>query len=314
MTRLAGAAFVLAALSLTLALAPGQPPAPTPIRIALTFDDLPNHGPLPPGMTRADVARSLIATLKAHRTPPVYGFINARQLETSPADAAVLRLWREAGFPLGNHTYSHMDLHTHTPDEFERDVAANEETLRTYMGESDWQWFRYPFLREGDTPGKYRAVRDLLARRGYRVAQVTVSFDDYAYNDPYARCLARNDREGLAWLERSYRERAVASLVRARDASRTLFGRDIGHVLLLHIGAFETVMLPHLLDILAQQGFAVATLEDVQKDPIYAEPPDMAGPWSGSFINQMEAARRLPRQPPSNVFATLNALCRQEAG
>ena len=80
-------------------------------RVALTFDDLPDHGPLPPGMSRIDVAKSIIGTLKAHQAPPVYGFINARQLETNPADAAVLRLWREAGFPLGNHTFSHMHQH-----------------------------------------------------------------------------------------------------------------------------------------------------------------------------------------------------------
>ena len=59
-------------------------------------------------MSRVDVAKSILGTLRARRAPPVYGFINARQLEAHPADDEVLRLWREAGFPLGNHTFSHM--------------------------------------------------------------------------------------------------------------------------------------------------------------------------------------------------------------
>ena len=193
-----------------------------PPRVALTFDDLPNHGPLPPGMSRVDVAKSILSTLKAYHAPAVYGFINARQLEAHPADAEVLRLWRAAGFPLGNHTFSHMDLHANAAEDFERDVAANEPALRSYMPGGGWGWFRYPFLREGDSAEKYRAVRAMLTRRGYRIAQVTLSFDDYAYNDPYARCVTRYDRDGIAWLEQSYRERAAESLTRGREAARDL--------------------------------------------------------------------------------------------
>lgn len=302
MSRLAGAALGLCLLFLPLAEA--RP------RVALTFDDLPNHGALPPGLTRVDVAKSIIATLKAGRTPPIYGFINAKQLEASPGDVEVLRLWREAGFPLGNHTWSHMDLHANTVEDFERDVAANETMLRAQMGDADWRWFRYPFLREGNTPEKYRGVREMLARRGYRVAQVTVSFDDYAYNEPYARCMASHNREGVAWLEQSYRERAAASLARAKEASRTLVGRDVGHVMLLHIGAFETVMLPRLLEIVQAQGFDLATLPDVEADPIYQTVPDTSGVWSGSFLNQLDTARRIPPSPANDVFAKLTSLCR----
>ena len=83
--------------------------------VALTFDDLPAHGSLPPGMTRLDVAKSIIATLKAAKAPKVYGFINAIKLEQVPADRAVLEEWRAAGFMLGNHTYSHMSLTDNTP-------------------------------------------------------------------------------------------------------------------------------------------------------------------------------------------------------
>jgi peptidoglycan/xylan/chitin deacetylase (PgdA/CDA1 family) len=290
--------------------APQQPGQMKPLRVALTFDDLPDHGPLPPGVTRADVARQIIAALKARNAPAVYGFINAKQLETRPADAEVLKLWREAGFPLGNHTYSHMDLHANTAEDFERDVEANEATLRSYMPDRDWHWFRYPYLREGNTPEKYRAVRSMLSRRGYRVAQVTLSFDDYAYNDPYARCVTQNDRDGLAWLERSYRERAAESLVRGREDARAFVGRDIGHVMLLHIGAFETIMIPKLLDLLQQQGFALTTLEDAQSDAAYESAPEAGGTWSGTLLEQMAAARQRPPQASGDVFGRLNALCR----
>jgi peptidoglycan/xylan/chitin deacetylase (PgdA/CDA1 family) len=301
---------IVCALALLASAAP-RTPLTGPPKVALTFDDLPDHGPLPPGMSRVDVAKSILGTLTSRHTPPVYGFINAKQLETRPDDSEVLRLWRETGFPLGNHTYSHMDLHTNTAEDFERDVAANESTLRKYMADRDWHWFRYPYLREGNTAEKYRTVRAMLARRGYHVAQVTLSFDDYAYNDPYARCVARNDRDGIAWLERSYRERASESLTRGRDAARAFFGHDIGHVMLLHIGAFETVMVPQLLDLLKQHGFVLTTLEDAQKDAAYtALPPETGGVWMGTLLEQMAAARQSRAAASNDVFSGLGALCR----
>jgi peptidoglycan/xylan/chitin deacetylase (PgdA/CDA1 family) len=75
--------------------------------VALTFDDLPVHGALPPGMSRSDVVRSIIEALRAHRVPPTYGFVNAKGVEDKPDHVEVLRLWRAAGHPLGNHTFSH---------------------------------------------------------------------------------------------------------------------------------------------------------------------------------------------------------------
>ena len=164
--------------------------------MALTFDDLPVHSSLPPGLSRSDVARSL---LEALRRAPGAAHVRLRQRQGtrgSPDNAEVLRLWRAAGHPLGNHAYSHMDLHANTPEAFEQDVLANEQALRESMGDGDWHWFRYPYLREGETLEKRRAVARFLKDQGYRVAQVTLNFDDCAYNDPYTRCVAKNDARG----------------------------------------------------------------------------------------------------------------------
>jgi peptidoglycan-N-acetylglucosamine deacetylase len=297
---------------------PGGSQPTTEARVALTFDDLPSHGPLPQGLTRVDVAKSIIETLRKHNAPPTYGFINAKKVDDRPDDGEVLRLWRAAGFPLGNHAFSHMDLHANTPEAFEADVLANEAALRSLMGDLNWHWFRYPYLREGDTPEKYRTVRALLGKHGYRVAQVTLDFNDYAYNDPYARCLARNDADGIAWLKQSYLDRASQSLTRGQDAARAIFGRDINHVMLLHIGGFETVMLPRLLELLRERGFVLTTLEDAQADPAYETVPERQGNWNGTLLQQLRrntpAAPQGPEQPSvsESVFAKIGALCRPD--
>ena len=99
--------------------------APTRAVVALTIDDLPSHGPIPPGSTRTEIATRIIAALRDAKSPPVYGFINAKQLEQKPEDGEVLKLWRAAGFPLANHAFSHMDLHTNSADAFQQDIAGS---------------------------------------------------------------------------------------------------------------------------------------------------------------------------------------------
>jgi peptidoglycan/xylan/chitin deacetylase (PgdA/CDA1 family) len=317
------ASVLVVGAMMTSLLAQGAPRQPQPreeprtpsAEVALTFDDLPAHGPIPAGSSRVDIAQRIIEQLRAYQAPPIYGFVNAKDLTEHPEDAQVLRVWRDAGFPLGNHAFSHMDLHANSAEAFEQDVLANEATLRTYMEGQDWHWLRFPYLREGDTPEKYHAVRAFLAAHGYHVAQVTLSFDDYAYNEPYARCLAKQDTKAIAWLEESFLTRAGESLTRGQEASRTLFQRDIPHVMLLHIGGFETVMLAQLLHLLQARGFVLTTLPAAARDPAYAEDPKLPANWNGTFLQQLLRARQPPPAAPappagSGIFEKLATLCR----
>src|SRR5258707_9083410 len=107
-----------------------------------------------------------------------------------------------------------------------------------------WHWFRFPFVAEGDAPEKNAGIRAFLAQRGYKIAAVTMSFGDYMWNEPYARCKAKGDEKALASLESSYLAAADDSLGYSREMSRALYGREIPYVLLMHIGAFDAEMLP----------------------------------------------------------------------
>ena len=95
---------------LVLAAMAGASHAATPVKMSLTFDDLPNHSALPPGVSRIDVAGRLLAAFHDAKTGPVYGFINGVGEEREPDAVGVLSLWRAAGHPLANHTWSHMGL------------------------------------------------------------------------------------------------------------------------------------------------------------------------------------------------------------
>jgi hypothetical protein len=79
-------------LCVLAAIMPVAATAASPIRIAFTVDDLPVHGPLPPGETRLDAAQHMIAALRNGALPPTWGFVNAVQIEREPNSAAMLDL------------------------------------------------------------------------------------------------------------------------------------------------------------------------------------------------------------------------------
>src|SRR5713226_5011337 len=93
-------------------------------KLAITMDDLPANGMLPPDVTRAETARDVLAILKKRHVPPVYGFINTKKLEGSRDGAEALKLWAAAE-PVGNHSYAHMDLEQNAPEAFEREIEED---------------------------------------------------------------------------------------------------------------------------------------------------------------------------------------------
>lgn len=262
-------------------------------KVAITVDDLPVHGALPKEMTRLDVVKSMLATLKKEKIPEVYGFTNASKAEFQPELKEALKLWVKDGHPLGNHTYTHMDLNQHTASEFQKDIEANEKMLKELNGKLNSKFFRYPYLREGDTLEKRNAVRKYLFDHGYEIAQVSIDFEDWSWNNPYARCFEKNNSKSIEWLEKTYLENAIAKLEEAKKMSTALLKRDIPHILLLHIGAFDAKMLPHLIKSYRDHGVEFVSLSEVMKDDIYKTDPQLAQKWGDEILQQIRKARNL---------------------
>jgi peptidoglycan-N-acetylglucosamine deacetylase len=279
--------------------------------VAITFDDLPLNGALPPNTTRVQLVQRVLTVLKRHQVPPVYGFVNAKRFEGIQDGAAALKLWVAAGEPVGNHTYSHIDLNKESSERFLSDVYLNEPVLELLSNGDDWRWFRYPYLREGDTLDKRRSVRAGLRERGYRIAQVTLDYEDYLWNSPYARCLDKADPTSVRWLRSTYLMMASQYIDAGRQTARLVFGRDISHVLLLHLGAFSDNILPDLLALLQQKGLKLVTLEEAEKDPAYQADPDAPSRYGGTLLEQWMEVRMIKYPTvPAKPYKELESVCR----
>jgi len=265
-------------------------------KLAITMDDLPLNGLLPPGVTRVDITRDTLAVLKKRHMPPVYGFINAKKLEGSADGADALRLWAAAE-PVGNHTYSHMDLEENTAEAFEREIEEDEPALELLDPKNNWHWLRYPYLHEGDTVEKRRTVRAYLKAHGYRIAQVTLDWEDYLWNTAYARCVAKNDAKSIEWLRSSYLSTASEFLDLGREQAKLVYGHEINYVLLMHLGAFSSTILPDALNLLKKKGFKLVTLEEAESDAAYEGDPDVGLHDAGTLLDQWMSVKQI-KYPP----------------
>ena len=279
-------------------------------QMAISFDDLPVHGALPVGMTRLEIAHSILETLNRERLPPVYGLINGGRGAEDPNSLSVLQAWRMAGQPLGNHTWAHLDLNKETAEEFEAEVSRNEPLLEGLMGTKDWHWLRYPYLHEGDTVEKRRAVRTWLFAHGYQIAEVSMDFEDYLWSEPYARCVAKHDEASIAKLHDSYLAVANQYYGVFRELSQLVYGRDVKYVLLMHVGAFDARMLPELLKLYRAKGVKFISLPDAMSDPAYRDDPDIGEPGGGTFLELMLQKRRIKFPANSKPYKELEAMCR----
>jgi len=284
-----------------------------PIQIAVTIDDLPVHGPAPPGMTRLAMTERLLAAFAAHDLPPVHGFVNGKQVDDDPATEAVLRRWVAAGHELGNHSWSHPSLNTTALDAYLADVRRGEDILARVAPRQTWKVFRYPFLQRGDTVDKRDGVQRFLAETGYAVAEVTIDADDWAYNVPFVRCAERGDQSTLAALRRSFVRGHVEELRRVRAVTRTLAGRDVPQVLLLHAGAADADAIDALLTEFEEEGVRWVGLRAALADPFYAPATHAPVPFGSALPYVLAHERGLKVDPPvwaRGFEAQLRAVCR----
>jgi peptidoglycan/xylan/chitin deacetylase (PgdA/CDA1 family) len=283
------------------------PPNEPPRAVAVTFDDIP--GPSP-GLIANDVptlretTRKLLATLKEHGVPTV-AFVTTGILHVdgqTPGDLRarrdVVRMWRDAGHELGNHSHSHRSLNRIPLADFQDDVVRAERELEAILGKGRKpRYFRYPMLHVGTELEKRRAFEAWLSDRGYEVAVVTMDNDDYIYAAAYAAALRRGDRDFALLLGEDY-VRYMEEIFRFWEAvAQDVFGRPIPHVLLLHANALNADYFGRLAGMMERRGYRFVSLGEAQQDEAYGSPDTWVGRWGLSWLHHWALTAGRPRAP-----------------
>jgi len=251
--------------------------------VALSFDDGPSLAATPrlnPGERNA----ALLAALAKHKVSAAL-FVTAGNGANRPEGLALARAWGAAGHAVGNHTMTHPDLHspTLTLAAYQQQVLDCDRIIASLPGYR--RWFRFTYLREGNTPEKRDGMRSFLAAQGYRNAYVTLDTSDWRLNDKLEEVLTQNPDADLAPIKAAYlahvRQRALAY----RDLSRQLQGRDIAQVLLLHHNLINALWLDDVLAQFRQMGWTFVTPADAYADPVYRLQPERAAPGQSLLLS-----------------------------
>ena len=259
--------------------------------VAFTFDDLP--------VTRGDGScdrfrtRSICSSPRKHHTD-------------RPSEA-----WLNAGFDLGNHTYSHVAIDRVPFETYRADLIRGETVTRRLLEARGrrLRYFRHPQLRTGPTP-EYKAALDaLLAERHYRVAPVTVDNNDFVFADVYARAKAAGDRDMMARVVEAYVPYLRGVVAHFERVSREFLGYEIRQILLLHANELNADHLDAVIDMLKARGYRFITLDAALEDPAYTLPEAQAARGL-SWLHRWMLAKGLLMQgeplEPSFIRASFN--------
>lgn len=294
-----------------LAAAAARPQAPPPDRrIALTIDDLP-WVQLPAVSTEAvvDGHRRLIAAIRAAKAP-VVGFVNEGKLEADgkpqPARTAMLRDWLDAGAELGNHTYSHADLHAVGLAAYEADILRGERQLRPLLQARGQvpRWFRHPYLRAGRSAQDKAALARFLGEHGYRIAPVTADTSDWIWAAAYLRAGAPEPRAHgraaadparlKARLRRDYVKYMGRKLDYYERESIALLGYNLPQVWLIHANALNADTYGELIAMARKRGYRFIGLDEALRDPAYQRADAYTGPAGPSWLHRWAIGEKRP--------------------
>ena len=159
------------------------------------------------------------------------------------------------------------------------------------MGTTDFYWFRYPYLYEGNTREKRDGVRAFLYSFGYKIAQVTLYFWDWEMQDAYTRCLDQANAASIATLEKYYLAAAIEDLKYKQSLAKKLLGHDIPQILLIHVGSMTADMTDRLLSAFEREHVRFISLPEAYQDPVYRQNPDVISEDAGSFLNQIRISK-----------------------
>jgi peptidoglycan/xylan/chitin deacetylase (PgdA/CDA1 family) len=281
--------------------------------VAVTFDDLPFAAvPREDDAYLSAMTRKLMDGLR-ESSVPVVGFVNEKKLyvngKIDQDRIELLRTWVQAGFDLGNHTYSHFSIDKISLEMFESDFLNGEIVSRQLMKESGrpLRWFRHPYLDVGKSNEEIVEFHNFLTARGYTIAPVTINSSEWIFAIAYVK--AQGDMILTQQIGEAYISYMNDVFAWAEKMTIGLFGRPIPQVLLLHANSLNADYFVQLAAMIRKRGYRFVTLDEALKDPVYFKSLHVTGEDGESWLERWsrEAGLRPPRPPSVPRFVLQRA-------
>jgi peptidoglycan/xylan/chitin deacetylase (PgdA/CDA1 family) len=259
--------------------------------LALSFDD----GPRLEQHVLLDAAgknEAILAALKGAQLQSVL-FVCGRSRLDNPEGRALVKAWGDAGHRIANHSFNHSSLQakTATVEAFEADFLKNEALIQSLPGFT--KWFRFPYLKEGDSAQRRDGARAFLRAKGYRNGHVTIDASDWYYDARLQERLEKAPNTDLAPYRKAYLEHLWDRATYYDGLAHQVLGRSVSHVLLLHHNLVNALFLPEVINMFRSKGWTLIAPSEAYQDPVYKMEPDVL-PAGESLLWSLAKAKNLP--------------------
>ncbi|MFN3932478.1 MAG: polysaccharide deacetylase family protein [Brevundimonas sp.] len=288
--------------------------------VAVTFDDLPYQAAeavlCDPAQAMALTA-DFVAMLRPLDTRAAVFVNEGKVCEAQRAELlpALLNVWLEAGLDMGNHTFSHINIHRNTVGAYLADVDDGAPVTRSVLEARGRPlvFFRHPYLFTGETPEKKAAIAAGLAERGYTIAPVTIDNNDWMFAAVYRQAEGSGDAALKVRIGDAYVAHMTAVLDHWEPYSAELTGgREPAQVLLLHANSLNRDWYPQIHALYLARGYRFVTLGEALADPVYAHGDDYVRANGVSWLHRWTFTDGRPIRwepdPPAWIVAAYEAV------
>jgi len=290
LTRLLGTGLLASAMTPRIGFA-AEPP-----QVAITMDDFNLFGADEPTAEKRNQA--ILSALRAHSVKAAI-FVCGTCIDSAPGKR-LLKQWDDAGHIIANHTYSHPN-YAHTDfRRYSADILRCEAIIKGYP--QFRRFFRFPYLKEGNTAEQRDRMRTFLADHGYKNGAVTIDASDWYIDDRLRKRLSTDSKANTTGYRDYYLQHIADRSRYYNDLSGRVLGRSVRHTLLVHHNVLNELYLGDILEQYKRQGWKLIDAERAYADPIFNEEPDVL-PAGNSLVLALalqSGKTKLPRDPPED--------------
>jgi peptidoglycan/xylan/chitin deacetylase (PgdA/CDA1 family) len=259
--RLAVVAFAAPISLLFASFANGQ-------SIALTFDDGPNMADKI-GLSPRDRNAAILRQLSEAHLKSIL-FVTRTDADSTRND--LIRQWGIEGHQIGNHTATHPDFNEVSLADYEQELLACDQAIRDMPGFV--RRFRFPYLNEGNTLEKRDGFRAFFDSKSYKAGPVSVDASDWYYSQRLSDRLKEDPNTDKIPYRDAYLRHLYDRAQYYDGLSRTVLGRSVAHVLLLHHNLINALFLKDVMQMFKDKGWTLIDSETAFRDPVYGMRPD----------------------------------------
>lgn len=193
--------------------------------------------------------------------------------KTDAKGQCLLKHWKDRGHKLANHTFSHPNYNSKatTFEKFKTEFLRTDAIINKFS--NYFRFFRFPYLKEGDTKEKVNLFREFMKGQNYRNGYVTIDASDWYINSRLRNRLKENPSADIEAFRKFYLDHLFSRAMYYEELAFKLTGRHIKHTLLLHHNLASALFLGDLVKMFKAKGWKVIDAEEAFTDPIFQSNP-----------------------------------------